>query len=70
MERGLLARRSAGHLSRIGPRVRFFAGLALILGNLLWMFQRDSLTDSDIPDQAVMAAASPFVIRRGYSATL
>ena len=47
MERGLLARRSAESLVvLVGPRVRFFAGLVLILGNLLWMFQ-NGFADSD-----------------------
>ena len=45
MERGLLARRSAESLDTlIGPRSRFFAGMTLILGNLIWMFQ-NSLND-------------------------
>ena len=59
MERGLLARRSAESLvALVGPRVRFFAGLALILGNLLWMFQ-NSLTDSDIPTKPLWLPLVP-----------
>jgi serine/threonine protein kinase len=47
MERGLLARRSAESLVTVaGPRVRFYAGLVLLVGNVLWMFQ-NGLQNSD-----------------------
>ncbi len=59
MERGLLTRRSAESLvALVGPRVRFFAGLVLILGNLLWMFQ-NGLTDSDIPTKPLWLPLIP-----------
>jgi serine/threonine protein kinase len=59
MERGLLARRSAESLvALVGPRVRFCAGLLLILGNLLWMFQ-NSLLDSDTPTKPLWIPLVP-----------
>jgi eukaryotic-like serine/threonine-protein kinase len=59
MERGLLARRSDESLVALaGPRVRFFTGLVLILGNLIWMLQ-NSLTDSDVPTQPLWLPLIP-----------
>jgi eukaryotic-like serine/threonine-protein kinase len=59
MERGLLARRSAESLvALVGPRVRFFAGLVLILGNLLWMFQ-NGFADSDSPTKPLSLPLVP-----------
>jgi eukaryotic-like serine/threonine-protein kinase len=61
MERGLLARRSAESLiDLVGPRVRFFAGLVLILGNLLWMFQ-NGVADSETPTKPLWLPLVPSV---------
>ncbi len=49
MERGLLARRSAESLELlIGPRTRFIAGVVILLGFLIWMYQ-NSVESADTP---------------------
>ena len=49
MERGLLARRSAESLELlIGPRTRFIAGVVILLGFLIWMYQ-NSVESADSP---------------------
>jgi serine/threonine protein kinase len=59
MERGLLARRSAESLvALVGPRVRFFAGIVLILGNLLWLFQ-NGLAEPDAPSKPLWLPLIP-----------
>jgi serine/threonine protein kinase len=62
MERALLARRSSESLvALVGPRVRFYAGLALILGNLLWMFQ-NGLAEPDTPTRPLWLPLVPSLI--------
>src|SRR5262249_16839787 len=49
MERGLLARRSSESLELlIGPRTRFLAGVVILLGFVIWMYQ-NSVESADTP---------------------
>jgi serine/threonine protein kinase len=62
MERGLLARRSAESLnSLLGPRVRFIAGVGLLLGYLLWWFQNSADTP-DIPTRPLWVPLLPSLL--------
>jgi hypothetical protein len=62
MERCLLARRSAESLnSLIGPRARFIAGVVLLSGYLIWMFQ-NSATTSDNPTRPLWLPLVPSLI--------
>jgi serine/threonine protein kinase len=59
MERGLLARRSDESLSTlIGPRVRFIAGIVLLMGYLIWLFQNSADT-ADTPTEPLWLPLVP-----------
>ena len=62
MERGLLARRSAESLnSLIGPRARFIAGVVLLLGYLIWMYQ-NSFEIPDTPSKPLWVPLVPSLL--------
>jgi serine/threonine protein kinase len=62
MERGLLARRSEESLtSLLGPRTRFIAGVVLIFGYVIWLFQNSAQT-ADRPTEPLWLPLVPSLV--------